>query len=323
MKKLLTVLLLSSSLLIVGCGENSVENVNDLQERGDKFYLPNSKEPYTGTVKSVYSDLGKGWANTEYSGSVKDGIWHGDYIRFCKNKQVEEKGEYEDGKKVGEWEYYHCNGQLSNKVTYKDGEMNGPYIEYWKNGQLYYKGSYKNGIKDGEWVQHHRNGKLEEKGTYKDGKKDGPWVRYWTNGKLVYKGTFKDGKKDGPWVKYRSPGKLAYKGTIKDGKKDGPWVEFEPQRGSAPVRRKTEVTYKNGKKYTYVSYTYYGHGTVKRKITKSKTGRIQELVFHKNGKLWVKINYNKYWKKDGPQQVVDRAGRVKTEIYKNGDKVYD
>ena len=99
MKNLLTVLLLLSPLLIVGCGDSRV-NENDIQKRNGKVYLPNSQEPFSGRVFAVYSGLGEGFGETKTETQYEDGIQHGEHVRFHTNKQLQEKGTYKNGKQI-------------------------------------------------------------------------------------------------------------------------------------------------------------------------------------------------------------------------------
>ena len=135
MKNLLTVLLLLSPLLIVGCGDSRV-NENDIQKRNGKVYLPNSQEPFSGTVFAVYSDLGEGFGQTESETQYEDGIQHGEHVQFYKNGQISLKGEYKNGKEDGEFFNYMENGELVSEIHMKNGIEHGPWIEYRSNGEI-------------------------------------------------------------------------------------------------------------------------------------------------------------------------------------------
>ena len=169
LNKALTVILLSLTLLLFGCGDSEV-NKNDTQTRNGKIYLPNSREPYTGTVYTIHSKIGEGFGDTASETQYVDGLKHGDHVSFYTNEQVKEKGDYEDGKHGGIWVSYHENGQLYFRETYKNGKRDGPYVRYYDDGQLYSKGTYKNGEEDGPWVHYYNDGRIWTKGTYKDGK---------------------------------------------------------------------------------------------------------------------------------------------------------
>ena len=52
--KLLTVALLSSSLLIVGCGDDPAPTSKDTIERKGIVHLINSSEPFTGKIEDYY-----------------------------------------------------------------------------------------------------------------------------------------------------------------------------------------------------------------------------------------------------------------------------
>jgi len=157
MKKLLTVLLLSSSLLIVGCGDDAVSSLSpeDIVVRQGIAYRINSTEPFSGKIVSRYS-LGD---------SNKLG-------------QIKEQYQVKDGKAHGERLTYHTNGQLKRNATYEDGVKNGPFVSYHGNGQIEWKGDYEDGKKDDTWAFYHENGKLRAEGDFKNGKRGGTWVSY-------------------------------------------------------------------------------------------------------------------------------------------------
>ena len=83
-------------------------------------------------------------------------------------------------------------------------------------------------------------------------------------------------------------------GSLKDGVKVGSWVEYD-KNGPVPG----EVTYKNGKKDTWVTYTYHKNGRVKTK-EHYKDGKIDGLreTYDENGKLYSKGHF-KNGEKDG------------------------
>ena len=91
MKITLTAILLSFTLLVLGCGDSEV-NKNGTQTRNGKIYLPNSQEPYTGTVYAVHSQAGEGHGERASETRYVDGLKHGEHISFYTNKKVKEKG---------------------------------------------------------------------------------------------------------------------------------------------------------------------------------------------------------------------------------------
>jgi antitoxin component YwqK of YwqJK toxin-antitoxin module len=192
MKRLLTTLVILTGLFAPSLAVGGEEvKIDDLVERGGRYYKPFTEEPFTGKTTG------------EWQYTFRRGKFHGPSVSYHENGQVRMKGAYEDGKKEGPWVTYSDNGQLLWKGTYKDGKKEGPVVFYHVNEQLMGKGTYKGGKKEGPWVWYWWNGQLRNKGTYKDGKEEGPWVFYNedstkdTDGNAYHEGTgtYRNGKK--------------------------------------------------------------------------------------------------------------------------------
>ena len=135
-----TAILLSLTLLVFGCEDSEVSK-HDTQERHGKIYLPNTQEPYTGTVKTIHSQVGEGFSDTASTTQYVDGLKHGEHVSFHTNEQVNSKGNYTDGKKDGPWVAYRTNGQAYGKGTFKYGS--GLWVEHYEDGSVSSKTKYK------------------------------------------------------------------------------------------------------------------------------------------------------------------------------------
>ena len=140
MKKVL--LLSLQFLLIIGCGK-SIDESALLQRNGIK-YLPNSEDPYSGQVFSLYENGQKEMEGT-YKDGMKDRLW----TEWWDNGQKKEEGTYKNGIGDGLIKFWYENGQKEMEGTYKDGMKDRLWTEWWDNGQKKEEGTYKNGIGDG------------------------------------------------------------------------------------------------------------------------------------------------------------------------------
>ena len=102
MKKVL--LLSLQFLLIIGCGK-SIDESALLQRNGIK-YLPNSEDPYSGQVFSLYENGQKEMEGT-YKDVMKDRLW----TEWWDNGQKKEEGTYKNGIGDGLIKFWYENGQ--------------------------------------------------------------------------------------------------------------------------------------------------------------------------------------------------------------------
>lgn len=111
----------------------------------------------TGIIESIFSQdlLGK---------------YHGNYISYYPNGQVEFEAQFKTGLRFGIWKWYNEDGDITNRKTYNI------YEEQYTNGNMKIKGSQYydfenyNWVKDGIWVEYESNGEAQENTAYyKDG----------------------------------------------------------------------------------------------------------------------------------------------------------
>jgi len=271
MKKLLTVLSLSSLLLIVGCGDE------------DPTSFPSNSNDYETTNSEVGCD-------SKLSDDRKDDVWEGKY----KNHWMTWTGDVMLAETASASLQMDGAGTQDLKVVFGKGES-GYHLEKGQKivvrfvmkkagGCVFaFRGEYAQILRKIDSIEEVRR-KLGEflrkeysKNKYnKNGKKEGPWITYHTNmfgptRLIASKGTYKNGKKDGPWVYYwgdigairgqqktdkqgREYHVVERKETYKDGKKDGPQVGYE-WTGKLTF----DYTYKDGKQ-DGLQVTYHNNG---------------------------------------------------------------
>jgi antitoxin component YwqK of YwqJK toxin-antitoxin module len=188
-------LLLTLSLIAVGCADPIPRNLDGLLQQGDTYLDRETMRPYSGPVFNLAPD---DTTRVQFSANLKDGQLDGPYER-----------------------YLYENGQLSSKGTYVAGELDGPEESYWKNGQLAGKGTYVAGEQDGPSEYYDENGQLERKGTYVAGEWHGLVEFYYENGQLEAKATYVAGERHGPYEYYDENGQLGMKGTLNMGEECG------------------------------------------------------------------------------------------------------
>ena len=139
MKKLLSILLLSISL--IGYSQGRVQ-YDELTDKG------------TEGSPTMY-----------FKGALFNGVGYSVHS----NGQLKEEGNHKDGKADGLFKIWYANGQLKLEVYYKDGKQVGLWKHWYENGQLSFEGSFKDGKKDGLAKRWYENGQLRDKVYWKDG----------------------------------------------------------------------------------------------------------------------------------------------------------
>ena len=107
---------LSVGLLMVGCGEGTVD-VENLQDRNGVTHPSDEDFPFNGRSESFYKN---GQKQSEIN--FKDGKNYGLQTIWYRNGQKREEGNFKDNKKDGPWTSWHENGQKESETNYKDRE---------------------------------------------------------------------------------------------------------------------------------------------------------------------------------------------------------
>ena len=76
----------------------------------------------------------------------KNGVRHGQSIKYFDNKKIQARQNYVSGKLFGNEIFYNESGQITEKGTYDDEErFNGTFTQYWDNGKIASIQEWKNG----------------------------------------------------------------------------------------------------------------------------------------------------------------------------------
>ena len=141
MKPLRLLVLLVSLLLFWGFWGSSLlpflgngVDFDELEYRGDIFYLKGSDTPYTGKATSRYKK-GKHMARKRKKGNYKNGKPHGLFVEWRSNGTKMYEENYKDGKKDGLETQWYENGQKKIETNYKDGRKVGLEAVWYSNGE--------------------------------------------------------------------------------------------------------------------------------------------------------------------------------------------
>lgn len=77
----------------------------------------------------------------------KQGVLHGEFVKYFESGALMEKGMYVGGKKEGVWDHYYPGGTKESIERYKNGIRHGWTISYENSGKEYAKTYYFNGQK--------------------------------------------------------------------------------------------------------------------------------------------------------------------------------
>lgn len=129
------VLILSSFLFLVGCGNDSVSDNNSVDENLEEvtycdcrdlqfdqpynnFYLEEPREGFTGLCENLYAN-----GKVSLSKEFKKGKVHGDVITYYENGQINEKKSFDMNFQVGNHYKYDTEGNLISQWRYERGQL--------------------------------------------------------------------------------------------------------------------------------------------------------------------------------------------------------
>jgi uncharacterized protein len=325
MKPIFYLLIITLSLVLVGCDNNIDES--ELVVRNDIHYQINSDKPFTGSVTSYHENGQKKNLGT-YKKGLKDGLSE----ESSPNGQLLSSVNYFMGGKEGVENTYDENGNLRFVNNYKSSLLDGLRETYFKNGQLKLQEIYQNGQLKEKIVSYDESGNeirilsfsrdddynftllsdsevviRIEGNTIREGKIEGDGLREhlrksneepfngllvsYLNGNLFYRGLVKNGLENGPYEIYYENGQLRGKESYLDGKREGPFEQYH-ENGQLSV----EGSFKDGK----------------------QDGSFES--YHENGQLQSNGSY-KDGKQDGPFETYDENGQLESKgSYKDDEK---
>ena len=326
MKPIFYLLIITLSLVLVGCDNNIDES--ELVVRNDIHYQINSDKPFTGSVTSYHE-----------------------------NGQKKNMGTYKKGLKDGLSEESSPNGQLLSSVNYFMGGKEGVEKKYYENGNIRFVNNYKNSRLDGLKETYFDNGQLELKENYENGKLKETIVRYDESGNEILILSFsrdddsnfillsdsevviriggniiREGKIEGDeiWetlrksneepfngliVTYHDNGNLFFRGLVENGLDNGVW-EYFTENGQ--LWKKTP--YKDGKNHGTNEIFYEdGNPQLRWNTVDGKNHGLYETWLESGTKVY---EFYKDGERHGLYKFVHPDGSIfGEECYQNGEKV--
>jgi len=171
-------LLCTLAVIVVGCAEPTLRNLDDLSRQGPQYLDPETLEPFSGPALRT-SDFDP--TKIVLRVNLSDGRLDGDFEDLDPEGAEEGLGIYQTG-------------------TYRDGQREGRYENWYPSGVLRGQGTYRNDKQDGPYESHYENGELRNKTTYKDGELHGRVEWYYENGELRRMGKVNMGLRCGEWI---------------------------------------------------------------------------------------------------------------------------
>ncbi len=209
---------------------------NEIEKKGNIFYVKATQKPLTGTLIRTYPTGEKlaesvfvdGILNGESRGFSLDGkLAH--TVQFKNNqkdglmRQYDEKGvvrseiTYKSDLLHGESRLYYPSKTLQLLETYQGGVLNGNRIEYYENGQVKSHSVYAQNQLNGVAKEFYEDGKEKSILPFENGRKNGQSKSFFPNGKPQFEMNFKNDVLEGDNLRYDETGKLTDKRVYKNG----------------------------------------------------------------------------------------------------------
>jgi len=237
----------ASEYLLSVCDE-----LNYVQLRGGKVFLPNQGQPYTGLNYCKY-DTGTNRSKGNYNNGLKDGVWS----NWNADGSINNRMTYKNGEYYGMSDHYYEDGQLKESTMWIDGKKTGKSEQWFNTTQRKHLRHYLDDVEDGEFKDWAENGQIITHGFKKIGIYDGMYTRWFDhlyNQKMVEHNII-DGKIDGKMLKYYESGQLAEQREYKMGVLDGTTITFFDQNEwSGAWFIKTQEKYEDGKIVSFKEY---------------------------------------------------------------------
>ncbi len=283
---LMTPIAQANEYLLSICNEDSY-----VQHRGEKLYLPNKSEPYSGLS----------WCRTEAQVDVS-------------------KGNYKNGLKEGLWETWYPDGRLTYAIEYKAGEFDGKRQHYYESGGKENRSYWKNGVRSGSHEEWFENGQIRKREHYKDGNVDAEFKDWFENGQIKNHGYRVNGEIDGVYTRWyeHSGGVKAEHTEYKDGKYNGRLLGWDEITGNII----SDCNYLDGKKhgecilymdplYLFpVQNVFYSAGEIVEYHIYDEENKLEQYM----NKIGGTRNGVWYWSHKNLDSLVERDGEVVLEI---------
>ena len=227
-------LLLFTIFFIINVTRSDYISYTDLVKIKGIYYKKETENAFTGKIEGILK------------GTFKNGMKHGEFIKYYDDGKILSKVNYFENKLNGNWIEYFRNGNVLSKKNFKDDLLDGQYIDYYsfgqvlsrryyvknklegiyeefhKNGQLYTKKNYKNDILEGEYITYHEYElnpvvQIKSKKYYRNGKIDGKFIEFDENGNKRKDGFYFKGRLEGEVFIYNKLGKIVSTLVYKEG----------------------------------------------------------------------------------------------------------
>jgi antitoxin component YwqK of YwqJK toxin-antitoxin module len=219
---------------------------------------------------------------------------HGEWLKYHRNGNIQEKGNYNCGKKHGLYEQYDLEGNKLAKELYNCGNREGKSIWYYENGKIKYSKTFKKNKLDGAEYRYSYEGVKMAQLYYKNGLMHGTNYTWTEKGQLKTKIEYSNGLQSGLSSMYYSPG-------------NEKMVQRYIDYGGKELRHGVLYTYyKSGKPENIEQYAYgnpYG-----KHIILYENGDTASIKYFEDGKL--AGNWREYF---------DNGQIRRDEFYLNGE----
>jgi antitoxin component YwqK of YwqJK toxin-antitoxin module len=144
-------------------------NKNEQQFTMQNGLLLVSKQPYSGTMFTLFAGTTDTAEIENYLNGKEDGEWK----KFYPSKKIKEKRYFANGQKTGEYNAWWQNGNKQLQYIFLSGEYEGTCKEWSETGILNKIMNYKAGHEDGPQQWWYDNGKIKANYIIKDGRRYG------------------------------------------------------------------------------------------------------------------------------------------------------
>ncbi len=201
MKRILTCLIVSLTLLIAGCGlgltllipgcEEWINEFNTIQLDSVPKLVRRDESTWGEMIFVFYEVDSETNLETPYTGKA---------IANHPNEQKRWESNFKDGREEGLQVYWYANGQKRSETYYMGGEPCRssdasvvPDRDWFENGQIKRESFWKNGVEHGVSSVWDENGQKRLEQTIKDGKLDGLRTEWYENGQLEHESNWESG----------------------------------------------------------------------------------------------------------------------------------
>jgi antitoxin component YwqK of YwqJK toxin-antitoxin module len=139
----------------------AVTSFGQAKQGEDKLYYDEGGNLFTGTIIEYYPD-----SSVHLIMQLNQGKPDGITSIYNENGQIEESRSFKNGLMHGKWEKWSRNKIKIAEANYTDNIKDGKWCIWDEKGTLRYDMTYKNGVKSGIWRMYDDKGKLSDQRKY-------------------------------------------------------------------------------------------------------------------------------------------------------------